>query len=82
MLLAAPAVCGSEIIIKQQRLIASASGVSGSELDSYEKISRELFDLTKNNIQSDNLLDIVSSFMKKNAPEESDSNIKLRLEVL
>jgi pimeloyl-ACP methyl ester carboxylesterase len=76
VLLAAPAVCGSEIIIKQQRLIASASGVSGSELDSYEKISRELFDLTKNNIQSDNLLDIVSSFMKKNAPEESDSNIK------
>lgn len=76
VLLAAPAECGSEIIIKQQRLIASASGVSESELDSYEKISRELFDLTKNNIQSDNLLDIVSSFMKNNAPDESDSNIK------
>ena len=78
VLLAAPAECGSEIIVDQQRMIAAASGVSQIQLDAYEKTSRELFDLIKMNLQSENLLEIVSEFMKKNSPEESDSNIRVQ----
>lgn len=43
VLLAAPGVKGSEIILEQQGLIARASGVSEADLSEYTKLNQEIF---------------------------------------
>lgn len=76
VLLAAPAMKGSEIILKQQRLIASGSGVGEQELDEYEKTSRGMFLLIENNRDNPMLFEIVTDFIRKSVPGESESVIK------
>lgn len=76
VLLAAPAMKGSEIILKQQRLIASGSGVGEQELDEYEKTSREMFLLIENNRDNPMLFEIVTDFIRKSVPGETESVIK------
>jgi len=71
VLLAAPGIKGSEIIVSQQGLIGKASGVSDAEIDKYSIITRNLYsivDKERNNPGLKKLL--ISDFIKSNAGTE------------
>lgn len=76
ILLAAPAQRGKDIILKQQRMIASASGISKEELDKYENTSSKLFDLVSENLKNPELYDMIYQFMHNESQGDEKSAIE------
>jgi len=74
VLLAAPGVKGSEIIVSQQGLIGKASGVPDSEIDKYSIITRNLYSIIDKERNNPGLKKLLSDFIKSNAGEDVTEN--------
>jgi len=70
VLLAAPGIKGSEIIVLQQGLIGKASGVSDAEIDKYSIITRNLYSIIDKERNNPGLKKLLSDFIKLNAGAE------------
>lgn len=76
ILLAAPAQRGKDVILKQQRMIASAAGVTKEELDKYEMTSSKLFELVEENKENPELYNLVYQFMQRESQGEEKPAIE------
>ncbi|EKD31341.1 MAG: hypothetical protein ACD_77C00345G0007 [uncultured bacterium] len=74
VLLAAPGVKGSDIIVAQQELIGKASGAPAEEVEKYSKISRELYDIIDKERNNPDLKKLLFDFIRTNAGEETPEN--------
>lgn len=74
VLLAAPGVKGSDIIVAQQELIGKASGVPAEEVEKFSKISKELYDIIDKERNNTNLKKLLFDFIRTNAGEETPEN--------
>lgn len=75
VLLAAPGVKGSDIIVAQQELIGKASGAPAEEVEKYSKISRELYDIIDKERDNPILKKLLRDFIATNAGEATESQI-------
>jgi alpha/beta superfamily hydrolase len=83
VLLAAPGVKGSEIIVSQQGLIGKASGVPESEIDKYSIITRNLYSIIDKERNNPGLKKLLSDFIKSNAGAEvPDSQINQQVNAI
>ncbi len=80
VLLAAPGVKGSEIIISQQNLIAKASGAPDAEIEEYAKITKELYSIIDKERDNPELKKLLYEFAKANAGSEA-TNIQINQQV-
>jgi len=74
VLLAAPGIKGSEIIVSQQGLIGKASGVSDSEIDKYSIITRNLYSIIDKERNNPGLKKLLADFIKSNAGADVPEN--------
>ena len=79
VLLAAPGVKGSDIIVAQQELIGKASGAPAEEVEKYSKISRELYDIIDKERDNPILKKLLRDFIAKNAGEATESQINQQI---
>jgi alpha/beta superfamily hydrolase len=83
VLLAAPGVKGSQIIVSQQELIGKASGVSDSDVEDYSKITKNLYAIIEKESNNPNLKKLLEDFIQLNAGQKvSEGQLAQQLAIL
>lgn len=78
--LAGPAIPGAQILLSQQKAIATAKGMTESEIDFSQQLNREAFEIVNNHYDSIILTEKMTSYIQEISENDTDKPANMTLE--